>query len=81
MRGSGNSTMGRLIGLWTRQVGRRQVNCITLAGGHAGIDRARSLRATAGSTGDCYRCSHCPTTEKKITPLPCHPIVKKEVGC
>ena len=38
---------------WTR-VGRRQVSSITLARGHVGIDRARSLRATTGSTG--HRC-------------------------
>ena len=50
------------LDLWTRQVGRRQVSSITLAGGHAGIDRARSLRTTAGHH---HRCSHCPTTEKK----------------
>ena len=56
------------LDLWTRQVGRRQVSSITLAGGHAGIDRARSLRATAGSTGHRYCCSHCPTIEKNSTP-------------
>ena len=60
LRGIGN------LNAWTRQVGRRQVSSITLAGAHVGIYRARSLRATTtGSTGHRDRCSHCPTTEEK----------------
>ena len=68
---------------WTRQVGRRQISSITLAGGRVGFEKARSLRAATGSTGHRYGCSHCPITEKKSTPLPCHPIVEKveDAGC
>ena len=63
------------LGAWTRQVDRRQVSSNTLAGGHVDIDMARSLRATAGSTGH-RRCGHCRCTEKNHA-LPCRSLVKK----
>ena len=75
-RGAARRHWGQLD-LWTRQVGRRQVRSITLAGGDVRIDRARSLRATTGSTG--HRSSHCRTTEKESTPLPRHPIIQKKM--
>ena len=69
-------TVEDALDAWARQVGRRHIS-ITLAGGHMGICRVRTVCATTGSTGHRYRCSHCPSTEKNTsTPLPCQPIVK-----
>ena len=54
------------VNAWSgRQVGRRQVSSIALAGGHVCVDMARSLRATIGSTNHRYHCSHCTRQQRK----------------